>query len=98
MSAPERLSSNFAVLIRVTMLFSPFAGSDPRFLLRRSILASSTAFLVSVASSCQARDLERHHAFSSAVGAAEQNIGSVDNTWPMPAPIGLDAYAHWALW
>ena len=80
------------------MLFSPFAGSDPRFLLRRSILASSTAILVSVASSCQARDLERHHAFSSAVGAAEQNIGSVDNTWPMPAPIGLDAYARWALW
>jgi Protein of unknown function (DUF2961) len=66
-------------------------------LLRRSILASCTAVLVLVAAYCEPGDLELH-ALLSAAALDETDIGRTNTTWPVPAPVGLQAYAQWALW
>jgi hypothetical protein len=57
-----------------------------------------TLILVSLGGACAARDLDRYDVLASAGTSIGPNIVWPDGIWPAPAPIGLDAYAQWAMW
>jgi hypothetical protein len=65
---------------------------------RSWIRASIAVILVSVAVSCPAGDSEKYASIAHAAAETQSNRTWPDGTWPVPAPVGLDAYRQWALW
>jgi hypothetical protein len=67
-------------------------------LIGSNVLASVLATLVLVVGSCPGRALERQEGPPSAADSVEPDRKGAGDTWPVPIPVGLDAYADWALW
>jgi hypothetical protein len=65
--------------------------------MRKRVRMSMTLILVSVAGYCAARGLD-WDALPSATTTTSPNAVWRDGIWPIPAPVGLDAYTRWALW